>query len=568
MRKRIAFRAAILFVLTLLTLVSSLRIQGTLGGRVLSDGVPIADAVVRVKATEIETRTDATGHFVLSGFRTAKSLAVTAWKDGYHINGLKVYPWTNEIVIELRSYMQPDNVEYQWVPPAVTGRSTFEEKIIQASLSLAARLSYDSVFIPLVEQIELGCQDCHRDTINPQWAASAHALGNANQRFLSLYNGTDLLGSQSPLTRHTLVQDYGQVPLPPDEDEPYYGEGYLLDFPDSFGNCSTCHLPTAALADPYGIDPNQVEGVDAQGVHCDFCHKINSAILDSQTGLPFQNMTGILSYNLLRPDPEPQLFFGPFDDVDVGPDTYLPLTQKSEFCAPCHNASFWDVPIYESYAEWLASPYPDEGQTCQSCHMRPDGQMTNFAPGRGGVERDPQSLPTHLFPGSQDEILLQSAATLEVEAQRQGEQIIVDAGVTNTGAGHHLPTDSPLRQVFLIVKAIDKDGNPLQLEEGPSLPDWAGDLKGLPGVYFAKILEQMWTNVSPTAAYWTPTKIVEDTRLPAGETMATRYIFSATDGEVAIRAELIFRRAYFELMQQKGWDTPDMLMKYMTLTVP
>ena len=89
-----------------------------------------------------------------------------------------------------------------------------------------------------------------------------------------------------------------------------------------------------------------------------------------------------------------------------------------------------------------------------------------------------------------------------------------------------------------------------------------------PGVYFAKILQQMWTNVTPTAAYWTPTKIVEDTRIPAGEVSPSAYAFEAPEGAVEIRAELVFRRGYYELMEQKGWNTPDFLMTAVDIQIP
>lgn len=189
--------------------------------------------------------------------------------------------------------------------------------------------------------------------------------------------------------------------------------------------------------------------------------------------------------------------------------------KQSEICAPCHTASFWGVPIYQSFAEWQTSPYPAEGKTCQSCHMQPDGVTTNFAPGRGGVERDPHTIPTHSFPGATDETLLQNAAEITVTTWREGDQLIVDVSVTNAKGGHHIPTGSPLRQIFLVVTATDEQGQTLVFQTGPRLPDWSGDLAGLPGVYFAKILKQLWTGVMPTGAYWTPTRLVEDTRLPA-----------------------------------------------------
>jgi hypothetical protein len=37
---------------------------------------------------------------------------------------------------------------------------------------------------------------------------------------------------------------------------------------------------------------------------------------------------------------------------------------------------------------------------------------------------------------------------------------------------------------------------------------------------------------------------------------------------LTVEAHLIFRRAFYDLMQQKGWDVPDMVMEQKTATLP
>ena len=108
-----------------------------------------------------------------------------------------------------------------------------------------------------------GCEACHsREGTGlsvslpvDQWRLDAHAGSAVNPRFLSMYGGTDLSGNQSPPTRFTQSRDYGRIPLLPDPDEPYFGPGYALDFPETAGNCAACHVPAAAVDDPYGVDP-------------------------------------------------------------------------------------------------------------------------------------------------------------------------------------------------------------------------------------------------------------------------------------------------------------------------
>ncbi|MFQ5997153.1 MAG: carboxypeptidase regulatory-like domain-containing protein [Dehalococcoidales bacterium] len=534
-----------------------------------TNGQAISGAMVRIKATATSAITDATGYFRLTGFAPSFRPHITAWKDGYYVSGSVAWPWRNAVEIELASHVGPDNSDYTWIPPAIEDRSEASEWFIQTGLAVVQNVPIKKLAEAVTGNLELGCRDCHGQGVYKQWVGGAHALGTQNTRFMTMYNGTNVDGNRSPLTQFIVHKDYGPIPLRPDPAKPYYGPGFKLDFPDRAGNCATCHVPTLAIDNPYGSDPNQATGISEQGSHCDFCHKIASVNLDPNTGLPHENMPGIMSIELMRPTAEQQLFFGPYDDVDVGPDTFLPLEKQSEFCSPCHQASFWGVPIYQSFSEWLASPYPEEGTTCQSCHMKPDEITTNFAPGRGGLERDANTIPTHDFPGASDVSLLQNTADVILVAERERDDILVEVSVTNTEGGHHIPTDSPLRQILLVVTATDQQGRMLSLRSGPVLPDWTGDLAGKPGVYFAKVLEQLWTEISPTGAYWTQTRVLEDTRLPARETQTSQYIFSTPQrGEVKVEARLIFRRAFYDLMKQKGWEVPDILMEKETVTIP
>ena len=52
-------------------------------------------------------------------------------------------------------------------------------------------------------------------------------------------------------------------------------------------------------------------------------------------------------------------------------------------------------------------------------------------------------------------------------------------------------------------------------------------------------------------------------------TDTSSYTFTAPQtGSVEINIQLIFRRAFIELMDQKGWDVPDVLMEDITLEYP
>ncbi len=168
-----------------------------------------------------------------------------------------------------------------------------------------------------------------------------------------------------------------------------------------------------------------------------------------------------------------------------------------------------------------------------------------------------------------DEKLLQNAVTMKSTAQRSGDQVQVVINITNDKTGHDVPTDAPIRSMILVIEALDADGKPVALIQGPVNPAYSGNYGGLPGKTFAKVLKDNGTGEAPTSAFWRATTIVEDSRLAAMATDTTHYTFNAPAGKVVtVNVRLIFRRAFYQLEQQKGWNDPDILMAHNTLQVP
>jgi hypothetical protein len=96
-----------------------------------------------------------------------------------------------------------------------------------------------------------------------------------------------------------------------------------------------------------------------------------------------------------------------------------------------------------------------------------------------------------------------------------------------------------------------------------------GRYAGLPGKGIAKILEELWSGRRPSGAYWNPTRILSDNRIAAGATDVSDYVFADPgEGPVQIRVRLLYRRAYIKLMEQKAWETPDILMAERSWLVP
>lgn len=530
-------------------------------GIVKDERGPIANAVVRIQATEHYCVTNEFGRFSLHiPSHLSLPLKFTAWYQGYYCGGpVELTENHHHLVIELHTYPTVDNTSYRWLSSLDNAHKREGEN--QACLVCHSSKGMNLDYLLPVDE----------------WLKDAHSQSARNSRFLSIYAGTDTKGNKSPDTRYVYERDYGKVPLPPAEGKSYFGPGYKLDFPSSQGNCACCHTPIPAVEAPYEVDPRRVSDIAAEGVSCDFCHKIVDVRLDPHTRLPYPNAPGVLSYVFRRPPDGQQFFAGPYDDVAPGEDTYLPLQRESAFCAGCHFGIFWDTIIYNSYGEWFSSPYnhPDNGRTCQDCHMPRRGVKYFTLPEKGGLERDPSKIFSHQMPGALDKDLLSNAVTMKVTVKRGRKVIKISVTIVNDLTGHHVPTDSPLRHMILLVRAKEDGGQLLEILDGSKLPEWCGvgDVSkgyyaGLPGKVFAKVLEEKWTRIVPTAAYWNPTRVVQDNRLAAFAKDTSTYSFSADiPGSVTVDVSLLYRRAFKKLMDLKGWNVPDIVMERQLLTM-
>jgi hypothetical protein len=172
---------------------------------------------------------------------------------------------------------------------------------------------------------------------------------------------------------------------------------------------------------------------------------------------------------------------------------------------------------------------------------------------------------------------LENTASLEVNPRRLGDRLQVTVRVINTGAGHHIPTDNPLRNLILLVQLTDGNGRLLPQIDGPTIPAWGGEgdpadgyYGGQAGVLYAKILADSYTGETPSYAYWRPTRLVSDNRIPALATDETVYVFTAPADarSLTLDVRLYLRRAFIALMDIKEWNTPDILMEQQVLRLP
>jgi hypothetical protein len=417
----------------------------------------------------------------------ASTRRVTAWKEGHFIAGAPLD--ANPFLLTLQPLPQEDNKAYKWVAsgPDPKGRHN--------------------------------CANCHAD-IHREWRHSGHARAATGRHFRDLYAGTA-------------------------------GWSLLEEHPLGAGVCAACHAPTVPVGDPARFDLTRVSGVAAEGVHCDYCHKV-AGDGAGQFGLSH----GRYKLKLLRPT-EGQLFFGPLDDVDRGEDAYTAFYKDSRYCAACHEGIVFGVHVYSTYSEWLDSPARQNGLHCQDCHMKPTGRMSNIAPGKGGIERDPWTLGNHrLFAGSRAD-MLRKCLRLSATLTRQDARSRAEVTIRVEGAGHRVPTGFIDRHLILVVEGLRHDGKAVAALSGPKLPAAAGpELAGRPGWLYAKLLRDEQGR-SPVP-FWREAAEPTDTRLHPGR--SERVVFEFPPDVVRLRLRLLYRRFWQEVVRSKGWPDRDIVV--------
>lgn len=207
--------------------------------------------------------------------------------------------------------------------------------------------------------------------------------------------------------------------------------GQLLDFKENRNEvlgCMICHAPLNEQIDeflegslPEGAAFPDKEGLYLTGVSCGVCH-----------------VRGHVRFG-----PEPRVR-KPMDRVPHGGFKASRLFGESRFCTPCHQFpedgySLKGKLLENTYREWLESPYPGEGKTCQSCHM---------------PER------RHTFKGIHDPGFTRKGVRVETRVGVEGGKVSGVVRVINEGAGHYFPTYvTPL--VVVRVYQVDTHGNPV-----------------------------------------------------------------------------------------------------------
>lgn len=306
------------------------------------------------------------------------------------------------------------------------------------------------------------CGDCHR-AIAEGWKHSAHAAAMESRLF------QDSLKAAG--------EEFG---------------------PEARKVCIGCHAPVAALVGDWALDRK----VSWEGVTCDYCHSIREVV---ETPAAFKAR---VEFSQLKSGPSRGT------DSPAHATAYSAVHTSALTCAVCHEyRNPQGFAVIDTYEEWKRSPAGKADQACQICHM----YLVKGAVVDPRVKRDASHmLNLHDIPGSHSVEQLNRALKVRMTAVRSGDRVEVTVRLANEGAGHSLPTGSPMRQLILEVRA--KPYGEDTLREERILTRKLADADGT-------ILER------EHVAFLKAAKVVSDTRLGPGEARSETFSFALPRGK-------------------------------------
>ena len=263
--------------------------------------------------------------------------------------------------------------------------------------------------------------------------------------------------------------------------------------------CIVCHSPMSTVFQNISMD----EVYNQEGVTCQFCHG-TAHIQGFQSA---KNMEIILD-TIYSFQPEPDKAAHPLANRDY--------FNSSEICLPCHAVmkNPKDMEVCATGSEWREF-YEKTGKICQDCHM------PKF-----------NDLFSHRFIGTHKVSLLINSVEMDLAFDEKIREVKIT--LTNTGAGHAIPTGTPLRMVMLKLVAYDSLGNLVwqNWEENPIQEDKQA--------LFMKIMGDAEGN-APVPP-WRATQTVFERRLMPGDPYSISY--QLTSNEIYdVEASLWYRFA-------------------------
>ncbi|MDW7650669.1 MAG: multiheme c-type cytochrome [Bacillota bacterium] len=365
----------------------------------------------------------------------------------------------------------------------------------------------DDLFLPGDFESPSSCGSCHQE-IHAAWSGSMHAAAWMNELY-----------------------------------QPDYQKAFTETDGATEIFCGECHAPIAVRVGQLPpSDGSEFDEISKQGVSCDFCHTV------SEVQKPFNVQ------NVSSPGPVKR---GPRDDAEspAHQTLYSGLHTDPVFCAACHSVRHpqSNVAVIDTYDDWLAGPYADEGIRCQDCHMTPSpgiGQNPGRSATIGGA-KEREHIATHYFVGGNSwmfsrrgydehaamaEANLKAAAELALTGSLTQDGLLLTATVTNVGAGHSIPTGvTYIRQMWLEVTVTDEQGN-VVFTSGHTDDDNHVDSEA---IFFRKLFID--ANGNETSKSWLAEEIGYDRRIPAKGSDEQTYTIQADGTSFNATVRLLYR---------------------------
>ncbi|MBI5960670.1 MAG: hypothetical protein HY866_18170 [Chloroflexi bacterium] len=380
--------------------------------------------------------------------------------------------------------------------------------------------------------------------------------------------------------------------------------------------CDSCHEPLLTLMG--GVNPLAVVGPNAaaaEGTSCVVCHTtVHAEPLAGNGALT-------LAINNINEYFDPALIMAaPAEHAEAMQSTTVnPLLGQADFCGACHTeirppAVNGEEPMHlqDTFDEWRRSEYADRGIQCQDCHMNPNpaGYVAALKQGeqpeeavshrfvgvnylltaadlpdnlivflRGG--HPPGDIPLDEWRDSLQEqqrlivALLQEAADLKVEASSAvspGQELTLNVTITNSGAGHDLPTGPrDQRHMWLEMQVTDALGSVVY--HSGWFNNQTGELDPEAVVYIKLLYDQSGERITEHILF--NAVRVEYSRQPitAGTSDTIPYTFTLSpdvQGPLTVNVTLWYRLVLQELVTyQLGLDmiVPPVMMAQTNLQV-
>jgi len=310
--------------------------------------------------------------------------------------------------------------------------------------------------------------------------------------------------------------------------------------------CDTCHGPAATMTGEIAAGGALSPGT-GQAIGCMFCHQVTE-LAEGDAGNTSQlvALDGVRRAHLEEPQAP-------------HPAQYSEFHTKAEICGGCHNVNHPvnGMHLEATYTEWSESDYAAQGVVCQDCHMSSGAGVVGPSTGQaatGAPERD--NIYHMSFVGGQVALgdseaataMLKSAAKIEIKAPEivaPGEEASATIVVSNTGAGHYLPTGlTEVRQMWLVVTAKDPSGATTKLAERR----------------FITILQDDEGNAP--VELWEATSIKSDDRIPPKGSVTETITVSLPDGapKATLVANLYYKSVPDEFAEKAGVENPTTTM--------